>query len=1206
MLVMAIEAAKQTADPARRISGYELKDVTFHKALAVTLALEGVETQFYLRPVKDANDKNYTWNEFRLCILDNEDWSESCRGSIAVKYEEGESEIDGGKERGLEIDQFKSIYHHSKRNCVEDIDSIELYESLREWGFGYGPKFQVLREISHNNDGGSVASIQLPQWSVHPSDSYVIHPTTLDGMGQLALPALSRGVTKPIPTMVPTRIRKAWIANTGFCRPDASELVGCAQATFKGYRSIDASLVALDKTVGDPRVVIQGFEMTVVESSIASQGGQESVRRLFYNIDWKPDMELMDSHQILKYCEAARPAMAQPIQFCEDLEFLCFLFISKALSALEKKESTNPKLYLHKYIKWMKMKKNSFKAGQLPISRLEWEDYLNDQDYQDALFRRVQGRNIQGQFYGVITQHLQKILYGEIDALEFLFRDDLISDFYRDAEGPTVCFKILARYLDAVVHKNPGMRILELGAGTGGATVPILDILMRHGEGEHGAPRFGHYDFTDISPSFFEKARGTFKSSKDRMRFTTLDIEEDPLKQGYEAGTYDIIVASNVLHATKDLNVTLQNTRKLLKPGGHLILFEATNPSIIRTGFAFGLLPGWWSSVEKNRQWGPTIAEQDWHEILMQNGFSGTDFIFRDYLDDRCHETSMMVSTASELAPNPLAIPKTVILVADDCSPQQELLARKVKISLERLGSPSCDVLPIHNAGAIIDLEEKFVIFLPEIDDPFLRDIRSEQFGILKQLILLTKGILWVTQGGGLSAIKPEVDMVTGLSRVVCSEDSKLVFVTLALESTEPETEQHVAHIIKVFQNTVSKPATQFEPEFAEKDGLLYINRVIEANYLSEAVHQRILPQESKVLGFGQAPALTLSVDSPGLLDSLTFIEDSEFEKPLRPKDIEIEVIVSGVNFMDILIALGRVAESSLGAECAGIIRRVGSEADLQPGDRVCVCTMGTYKTFVRCDTQCAIKIPDWLSFAEAAALTTTSITAYYALYMAARLKSKESILIHAGAGGTGQTAIQIAQSIGAEIYTTVSSEKKKQLLIDLYAIPEDHIFYSRNTSFAQGIQRITQNRGVDVVLNSLTGESLVASWESVAPFGRFVEIGKKDIYSHGKLPMFPFARNVTFAAVDVANMTRERPALIREILGGILALVENRELHAARPLQVYPVSEITEAFRFLQSGKNPGKVVVDMGKNYLVPVCASHPRVLRKNTNMAMMASVF
>ena len=173
--------------------------------------------------------------------------------------------------------------------------------------------------------------------------------------------------------------------------------------------------------------------------------------------------------------------------------------------------------------------------------------------------------------------------------------------------------------IDAFAHKNPAMKILEIGAGTGGATLSVLDTLTNHGEQEIGAPRFARYDFTDISAGFFEKANDLFKAQADRMSFRVLDVKMDPIKQGFEVETYDLIIISSVIPATKNLNITFGNTRKLLRPGGRLILFEMSNSYVFRTGLTFGVLPGWWLGQEDVRIWDHLMSPRELEFGLTQD-----------------------------------------------------------------------------------------------------------------------------------------------------------------------------------------------------------------------------------------------------------------------------------------------------------------------------------------------------------------------------------------------------------------------------------------------------------------------------------------------------------------------------------------------------------------------------------------------------------
>jgi NADPH:quinone reductase-like Zn-dependent oxidoreductase len=252
--------------------------------------------------------------------------------------------------------------------------------------------------------------------------------------------------------------------------------------------------------------------------------------------------------------------------------------------------------------------------------------------------------------------------------------------------------------------------------------------------------------------------------------------------------------------------------------------------------------------------------------------------------------------------------------------------------------------------------------------------------------------------------------------------------------------------------------------------------------------------------------------------------------EPLPDDHVEIEVRAVGLNFRDVLICMGEISDNYLGNECAGVVTKVGAAVrHLQVGDRVNAWCLGSFSTSVRNPADCVERIPDSMSFATAASLPAVYVTAYYGLIYLARLRAGESVLIHAAAGGVGQAAIQFAKMIGAEIFVTVGTMEKKGHLIAAYGIAEDHIFASRDLTFASGIMRVTGGRGVDVVLNSLAGEALKATWRCIALFGRFIEIGKKDIEANSRLDMAPFV-NVTLASVDISIILRQNRKLAAEL----------------------------------------------------------------------------
>ena len=841
--------------------------------------------------------------------------------------------------------------------------------------------------------------------------------------------------------------------------------------------------------------------------------------------------------------------------------------------------------HLKRYMGWMRHHCDSHDAQALMTSA-EWRKLTSDPVYRETLLSKVEGSGPDGRLYVTVGRSLANVLSGDVDALELLFKEQILEDFYSSSSFVANYQKISA-FVDLCAHKNPNQSILEIGAGTGGATGPILDILRpRDPADDHGTPRYDQYTYTDISPQFFQDAKDRFHQHHNRLVFRTLDIEKDPVQQGLDEGGYDMVIASCVLHATSDLDSTLENTRRLLKPGGKLVLFEPCNLHCARTSFVFGLLPGWWLGTESYRQWGALLSDEMWHNMLLKNGFSGADMCLRDY-DQSRHTFSVITSTPSDKRSAPKACAKFIIVIRSS-SPTQYKVAQGIQSHL-RSATPfsSCEIVVVHEIASR-NFDRAFCIFLPELEDAFLNDIETEDFASLKHVAKASGAILWVSHDGGQASERPEMGLVTGYGRCMSSENSTLHFATLALEKISSTTKV-IENIIKVIGVTMTEPRDNLEHEFVEKDGALYINRVVEDNILNNRIFSAVAPQEPELRKIGRDPqrALRLTIAFPGLLDTLRFTDDP-VDRILGVDEIEVSVRAVGVNFKNVMVALGQLPDNSLGQECAGVVTQIGkgiSSKKIKIGDRVCCITGDAFKTYARSHVSAVFKMPEGMSFPTAAALPVAFCTAYYSLHYMARLREGESILIHAAAGGVGQAAIQLAQLTKAELYVTVGTDQKKQLLMDLYDIPEDRILYSRNNSFAQGIKRLTNGRGVDVVLNSLAGESLQQSFECVAPLGRFIEIGKKDIYLRKNLQMSPFLHGITFASVDLAIVAEQRKQLMAELVEAAMTLATTTA-HPPQPLNVFRVSELENAFRSLQSGKNAGKAIVEIQKDDLVMVC--------------------
>ena len=216
------------------------------------------------------------------------------------------------------------------------------------------------------------------------------------------------------------------------------------------------------------------------------------------------------------------------------------------------------------------------------------------------------------------------------------------------------------------------------------------------------------------------------------------------------------------------------------------------------------------------------------------------------------------------------------------------------------------------------------------------------------------------------------------------------------------------------------------------------------------------------------------------------------------------------------------------------------------------------------------------MSFTDAASIPAVFCTAYYSLIKVARLQAGESILIQAAAGGVGQAAIMIAQMIGAEIYVTVGSEAKKEHLIATYGIPLNHISNSRTAAFGPEIRQLAHKRGVDVVLNSLGGELLRTTWDTLASYGRFVELGKIDIERNSRLDMATFSKSTTFASFDLEMLREDKPTVVHEMMLDIMEMYSRKKLKMITPINLLPIDALGSALNDMQRGKAMGKTVIE------------------------------
>ncbi|GGK85034.1 zinc-binding dehydrogenase [Mangrovihabitans endophyticus] len=322
-------------------------------------------------------------------------------------------------------------------------------------------------------------------------------------------------------------------------------------------------------------------------------------------------------------------------------------------------------------------------------------------------------------------------------------------------------------------------------------------------------------------------------------------------------------------------------------------------------------------------------------------------------------------------------------------------------------------------------------------------------------------------------------------------------------------------------------------------------------------------------------PGTALQVGTPGELRTLGLVP--QVRRDPGAGEVEVRVAAAGLNFADVLVAFGLYpvesgAPPALGMDCAGVVERVGEAVDgLRPGDRVAVVGDGCLAGHVTVAAELTMRIPDAMGFTEAATLPVAFLTAWYSLVRCAHLSPGESVLIHSATGGVGGAAVQVARLRGARVFATAGTEEKRRHLHEQGVAA---VWNSRALDFGDGVRTATDGHGVDVVLNSLPGQAWRAGLEALAIQGRFLELGKRDIYADAALGLFPFRRNISLHSIDMMLLVRVCRSMIRDLNDELAVLLADGKL-VPLPFVTIPVNQAQAAFRSMASGRLMGKVVL-------------------------------
>ncbi len=777
---------------------------------------------------------------------------------------------------------------------------------------------------------------------------------------------------------------------------------------------------------------------------------------------------------------------------------------------------------------------------------------------------------------------LADILLGRADPLTVLFSsgDPTPGDLYRKAPVARAANRLLRETVQTLVAELPDgrrLRVIEVGAGTGSATAAILPELP---EG-----RFD-YMYTDISAGFFAEAEARFGGEEASMDYRMLDIEKDPAEQGFDSHGYDLVIASNVLHATRYLDETLAHCLRLLTPSGQMVALENLR-GMGWMDLTFGPLDGWWRFADAYRPRHALMGPAVWRRVLADVGFGEIEVLGVEESD-----STGMPDKGVIVARGPAEVterPGIWVLAADSGGAAGELAAelaarnQTVVLADHKLpenGRPEADGSGIVRRAVEMERRESWQSLLESLpgDAPLS--------GVVHLVALGGHGPDATT--GEMAedtrrAVASALALTQGLIDSDAAPSNGVWFLTRGAQVLEKELGGELAGAaLWGFGKVVAREAAHLKPRMIDldpaetrspglPDELLYPDR---ENHIAHRYGRRMAARLVRA-GTG-TERLTLPEQSAWVLAP---DPDGTFDKPcvrplpersLEPKEVRVAVEAAGLNFWDVFRSLGFIEKGNLGKEMCGHVLEVGSEVQtVSVGDHVVGLGFGgAFASEMIIREELVAPAPPGIPATDLATVPNVFVSAAFS-YELSGLNAGERVLIHAGAGGVGLAAIQLAHAAGAEVYATASALKRPYLR----SIGVEHVFDSRTTKFGEEILEATGGAGVDVVLNSLTGEGFIdASLSCLARGGRFVELARRDILSEEE--MAAVRPDVAYSILELDVLKETEPACVGRVLGEVVERVATGEL---KPLvhSSWPLAEAGAALRFMRSARHIGKIVL-------------------------------
>jgi len=1098
----------------------------------------------------------------------------------------------------------------------------EHYVLAQKIGLSYGPAFQGIAEVWPETMG-AFARLETPQVISSGLDQHILHPAFLDACFQVLIGIFREELEeKARGALIPVRVGRL-----RFYGPAGKVSYFHARVTGKSPRSVAADFQLLDE-LGNTLAELQGcrFKAVVLSKEDACpkiyeyrallKPRQNSVHAasmpLIDELIACAEKEIKEHEDTLRRRDHFQEALPLFDAMAAIFAYQTFkaLGVGQGVFSVDSliKKAGIARAYRPLLARLLSILEEDglvrrdegvwslLDVGELPSVEDIWLTILGDHPaYLSELV-----------LMGRCGSNLPALLKGEVQVADILTPPNgggTLEHLYESAPSYAGVNAAASSMLQKIVDgwpKERRLRILEIEGEQGGLTAHLLPLLPS---------RQCDYLLAAASEGNLAQAEVAF-SGYPFFRVDQVDLLADSANQAeIKPYSFDLIIAANSLHSQSNPNATLGVIKSLLVKGGLLLALERQTDRF--TDITSGIEIDWWSqSQDAEHPVSRLLSPNEWASILQESGFEDAGLFTEP-------EAGMDVGAYLVAAKNPEASQlkaglevqgktQTWVIMVDRDAPSWALgrelnawlRAHSQNVVTVETGDDYQELAPDHYAVdpaspnhfvALLDaiksqslscdhVIQLMGLSLNDSQQPF--DLQEHQnrrclsivhlIQALGQVVLPSSPTVSLITAGAVtvpelteSRPSPSQAPLWGLGRVIMNEHPELDCRLIDLQMG-----QDLSGIADTLLTELTEP--DLENEITLTDRSRYVLRMEPVSQL----HEPGGSPEREMSG-----DVHLDFETPGPLKNLQWHSFRPGE--LAPDEIAIKPRAAGLNFRDVMYAMGLLPDEavengfsgpSLGMELAGEVIGVGSAViDFQIGDPVVGFAPSCFSSHVITKASAAMPKPVHWTFEEAATIPTTFFTVYYAFHHLAQLQPGEKVLIHGAAGGVGIAAIQFARYRGAEIFATAGSDEKRDFVRLLGA---DHVMDSRSLLFADEIMEITGGEGVDIVLNSLAGEAVARNLSVLKPFGRFLELGKRDFYENNKIALRPFRNNISYFGIDADQLMVERSALSSQLFKEMMVLFEEGALRPL-PHRVFPASRVADAFRYMQQSRQIGKVVV-------------------------------